>query len=137
MDLDRNGLEVLDRAESLRLLGTVVLGRIAISSKALPVVLPVNFSFDGRRILFRTGTGTKLEAATDNTVVAFEVDDFDLERQSGWSVVVTGVAREVTDPGELADARRRPITRWAGGSDDRVVSISPDLVSGRRLHPQA
>ena len=133
VEIDRNGLEVLTREESLRLLGTAVLGRIAISSGALPTVLPVNFRFDGSRILLRTGVGTKLDAATDNAVVAFEVDEIDAPSQTGWSVVVTGVAREVTDPGELAEARRRPLARWASGDDHRVVAISVDLVSGRRI----
>ncbi len=133
MDLDRNGLEVLDRDESLRLLATAVLGRIAISSGALPTVLPVNFRFDGRRILFRTGVGTKLDAATDNVVVAFEVDEVDPATESGWSVVVTGMAREVKDPTELAGLERLPLARWASGYDRRVVSISVDLVSGRRI----
>jgi uncharacterized protein len=133
MDVDRNGLEVLDRDESLRLLGSAVLGRIAISSGALPTVLPVNFRFDGRRILFRTGVGTKLDAATDNAVVAFEVDEVDPATESGWSVVVTGMAREVKDHTELAGLESRPLARWASGDDDRVVSISVDLVSGRRI----
>jgi nitroimidazol reductase NimA-like FMN-containing flavoprotein (pyridoxamine 5'-phosphate oxidase superfamily) len=136
MELDRNGLEVLRREESLALLATAVLGRIAVSSGALPTVLPVNFRFDGRCILFRTGVGTKLDAATDRAVVAFEVDEIDAEAETGWSVVVTGVAREVTDPGDLADAARLPLVRWAGGDDDRVVAIRPDLVSGRRIVPR-
>jgi hypothetical protein len=137
MDLDRNGLEVLDRDESLRLLATAVLGRIAISSGALPTVLPVNFRFDGRRILFRTGVGTKLDAATDNAVVAFEVDEVDPATASGWSVVVTGMAREVKDPTDLAGLQSQPLARWASGEDHRVVSISVDLVSGRRIVPDA
>jgi nitroimidazol reductase NimA-like FMN-containing flavoprotein (pyridoxamine 5'-phosphate oxidase superfamily) len=137
MELDRNGLEVLDREESLRLLGTAVVGRIGITSRALPVVLPVNFRFDGRHVLIRTGIGTKLDAATDHAVVAFEVDQIDAETETGWSVVVTGVAREVTDPAALSELARRPLTRWAAGAGaDRVVAISTDVVSGRRINPR-
>ena len=137
MEVDRNGLEVLGRDECLRLLGTAVLGRIAISSGALPTVLPVNFRFDGRRILFRTGVGTKLDAATDNAVVAFEVDEIDVITESGWSVVVTGVAREVKDAADFGELGARPIARWSGGEDHRVVSVSLDLVSGRRIVREA
>jgi nitroimidazol reductase NimA-like FMN-containing flavoprotein (pyridoxamine 5'-phosphate oxidase superfamily) len=134
MEIDRNGLEILCRDESLRLLGTAVLGRIGITSRALPVVLPVNFRFDGRHILFRTGVGTKLDAATDHAVVSFEVDEIDPGTETGWSVVVTGVAREVRDPRTLAEVEDRPITRWADGDGaDRVIAISLDLVSGRRI----
>jgi uncharacterized protein len=131
MDIDRNGLEVLGRNESLHLLSTAVLGRIAITSGALPTVLPVNFRYDGRRILFRTGVGTKLSAATSHAVVAFEVDEIDPATETGWSVVVTGLAEEVVDPDDLAQAV--PLVRWASGPDSRIVAISPDLVSGRRI----
>jgi nitroimidazol reductase NimA-like FMN-containing flavoprotein (pyridoxamine 5'-phosphate oxidase superfamily) len=135
MEIDRNGLEVLERDECLRLLGTATLGRIGVSSGALPTVLPVNFRFDGRRILFRTGVGTKLDAATQNAVVAFEVDEIDPLAHTGWSVVVRGVACELTDADELAGAQLRPLARWASGDDHRVVAIQPEIVSGRRIVP--
>jgi len=133
MEIDRNGLEVLGRDESLRLLSTAVLGRIAITSGALPTVLPVNFRYNGRQILIRTGVGTKLSAATEHTVVAFEVDAIDPATETGWSVVVTGMAEEVVDPDDLAATQAVPLVRWAPGSGSRVVAISPDLVSGRRI----
>jgi nitroimidazol reductase NimA-like FMN-containing flavoprotein (pyridoxamine 5'-phosphate oxidase superfamily) len=135
MEVDRNGWEVLERHECLRLLGTATLGRIGVSSSALPTVLPVNFRFDGHRILFRTGAGTKLDAATQNAVVAFEVDEIDPLAHAGWSVVVRSVAREVTDPDELAEAQSRPLARWAPGEDHRVVAILPEIVSCRRIVP--
>ena len=135
VEVDRNGLEVLTRDECLRLLGTAVLGRIAVSTWVLPTILPVNFHFDGRQILVRTARGTKLDAATRNAVVAFEVDDMDPVSHTGWSVVVTGAARELTEPGELAEARRRPLARWAPGPEDRVIAISTTTVSGRRIVP--
>jgi nitroimidazol reductase NimA-like FMN-containing flavoprotein (pyridoxamine 5'-phosphate oxidase superfamily) len=127
-DVDRNGLEVLDREECLRLLGSVPLGRIGVTSDALPAVLPVNFRFDGERILVRTAQGTKLDAATRNAVVAFEVDDFDTVQHTGWSVMVTGVAREIDEP-EGSDPA---IPRWAGDGSVRLIAIEPELVSGRR-----
>jgi nitroimidazol reductase NimA-like FMN-containing flavoprotein (pyridoxamine 5'-phosphate oxidase superfamily) len=134
MRLDRNGLEVLDRDECLRLLSGAVIGRVGVSSGALPRVLPVNFRLDGDRILIRTGRGTKLDAATANAVVAFEVDDIDPVDQTGWSVLVTGVAREVTDAGDLAQLRALPVSRWAPNRpDDRVMAISTEMVDGRRI----
>ena len=83
MEVDRNGLEVLSRDECLRLLRTATLGCIGATSDAMPTVLPVNFRFDGRQILIRTGAGTKLGAATDNAVVA----DCDELRQPGARLV--------------------------------------------------
>jgi uncharacterized protein len=128
--VDRNGLEVLDRAECIRLLRTVPLGRIGITTGALPTILPINFRVDGDRILFRTGVGTKLDAATRGAVVAFEADAIDPMYHSGWSVVVTGIAREVAD----SDDRATYTTpRWAPGQSERLVEVSIDEISGRRL----
>jgi nitroimidazol reductase NimA-like FMN-containing flavoprotein (pyridoxamine 5'-phosphate oxidase superfamily) len=135
MEIDRNGLEVLSREDCLQLLGTAILGRVAVTTQALPTIVPVNFRFDGREILIRTGRGTKLDAATHNAVVAFEADEIEPVQRGGWGVVVTGVAREVTDPEELADARKLGLERWAPGPDHRVVAISTEVVSGRRILP--
>jgi nitroimidazol reductase NimA-like FMN-containing flavoprotein (pyridoxamine 5'-phosphate oxidase superfamily) len=137
VEVDRNGLEVLGRDECLRLLATATIGRVGLSSAALPSVLPVNFRLVGDRVLFRTGRGSKLDAATRNAVVAFEVDDFDLMDHTGWSVVVVGVARDMTDD-EVAelDARDRVrVARWVPGPDDRMVAVFCELVSGRRIVP--
>lgn len=138
MEVDRNGLEVMDREECLRLLGTTTLGRIAMTSSALPTILPVNFWFDGRRILIRTGAGTKLDAATLDQVVAFEVDQMDEVYHSGWSVVVTGVATRIPAREVEAHLVEWPLPRWAPVDASQVMAIDPVLVSGRRLerhHP--
>lgn len=133
MDADRNGLEVLSRAQCLELLATGAFGRIALTSEALPLVLPVNYHFDGRRIILRTNPGTKLDAATRHTVVAFEVDDIDPVYHCGWSVVVQGVARAVDDPAEVASLRRLPLATWTPLPTDHYVAISADILSGRRI----
>jgi nitroimidazol reductase NimA-like FMN-containing flavoprotein (pyridoxamine 5'-phosphate oxidase superfamily) len=133
MEFDRNGLEILEREECLQLLAASALGRIAVSSQALPVILPVNFLLDGDRILIRTSPGSKLQAATTNAVVAFEVDQIDPFTHAGWSVSVTGVASEIP----AADARdvltNLPLAHWAPSPAEHVVAISTDLISGRRI----
>ena len=96
----------------------------------------MNFRFDGTDILIRTGRGTKLDAATQNAVVAFETDEIEPSCQIGWSVVVTGIAREITDPIELTEAEKLQLERWVPGADHRVVAISTDVVSGRRILPR-
>jgi nitroimidazol reductase NimA-like FMN-containing flavoprotein (pyridoxamine 5'-phosphate oxidase superfamily) len=132
-EVDRNGLEVLDRDECLRLLAHGHLGRVGLTSGALPLVLPVNYRLDGDEVLFRSAPGSKLDLATRGTVVAFEVDDFDSLNHAGWSVLVTGRARLL--PKEEADRRLRdgPIARWVPGADGHTVAISTELVSGRRI----
>jgi uncharacterized protein len=93
----------------------------------------VNFVLLDDRIVIRTSRGTKLDAATRNTVVAFEVDEIDMVEQTGWSVLVTGVARELVAPDEIDEVSASPPARWAPGPDGRYIAISTDMISGRRI----
>lgn len=131
--VDRNGLEVLSRAECLELLARKRLGRVAVSMGALPVVVPVNYALLDGDVVFRTGTGTKLDAAVTNMVVAFEVDDADDVDRSGWSVLVTGIASEVTDADEADAAAELLGNAWLPVAPPRIVRVRADLVSGRRI----
>jgi len=134
MRLDRNDLEVVHREECLQLLGTQVLGRIGVTVDALPVVLPVNYQlFDGELII-QTERDGRLAEATANTVVAFEIDHVEEDGQGSWSVTITGIATEVTDPDIIAQLRELPFARWVRKDADRYVGISLDLMSGRRIN---
>jgi nitroimidazol reductase NimA-like FMN-containing flavoprotein (pyridoxamine 5'-phosphate oxidase superfamily) len=136
VQLDRNGLEVLDRDECLRLLRSAPVGRLGFSSGALPAVLPVVFVLDGDRLLVRTVVGSALDTGLRDAVVALEADETQPATRTGWSVVVTGRASEVgaAEAGALDLAALR---RWAPNGDGRLFAISLDLVSGRRLIPDA
>jgi nitroimidazol reductase NimA-like FMN-containing flavoprotein (pyridoxamine 5'-phosphate oxidase superfamily) len=133
MQIDRNGLEVLDDASCRRLLASATIGRVGLCSGALPTVLPVNFLLIDDGVVFRTGRGSKLAAATHGTVVAFEADDIDPLTHSGWSVVVTGMAREVSGLDDLERLRTLPLAHWGDSDADRYVVISTDIVTGRRI----
>jgi len=132
---DRLGLETLDRSECLKLLATAPVGRIGVTIRALPTILPVNFAVVGDSIVFRTVPGTKLDAATRRAVVAFEADSYAPDRSSGWSVVVQGVCSDVADAAERAALAATPIRAWAfdEGVADRFVRIDISFVSGRRF----
>lgn len=134
---DGSGLEVLDEAECLRLLALTTLGRVAVSANALPVVLPVTFRLVGDQILFRTRRDTHLGLGTNNSVVAFEVDDIDPDDHTGWSVVVTGIASELRDPNmvDILDATALP--DWSQGHETRVVAITLNMISGRRTQARS
>lgn len=130
---DRNGLIILSREESLRLLAGASIGRVGLCMHALPTVLPVNFVLDGDTIVIRTGAGSKLEAAMHNAVVAFQADQIDALYHEGWSVVVTGVARAVTDPHDIERMERLPLRSWSIVPGDTLMTIDTELVSGRSL----
>ncbi|MFF0087728.1 pyridoxamine 5'-phosphate oxidase family protein [Streptomyces canus] len=124
----------LGSSEALRLLGSVSLGRIVFTQHALPTVRPVNHVLDGGDIVIRTHEAAALTRHAQQTegpgvVVAYEADDIDPDTHLGWSVVVTGYARLVTEPGELA--RYQGMVRpWADQTMDQAIRIHPDLVTG-------
>ena len=105
--------------------------------RALPVVFPVNYVLDGHSILLRTAPGTALAAARDEVVVAFEVDDIDERQQSGWSVLVTGFMRELTDVDDVLRADGLRLASWTGDERGHYVRITPARVTGRRIRPPA
>lgn len=133
MELDPNGLEVLTDEECLTLLASATLGRIAITSGALPVILPVNFVLVERTILFRTDVGSKLDAATRGAVVAFEADDVDRVEHTGWSVNAIGVARDLSAVLGSVTFDLTSIPRWAPIGGSRVVAVEAEIITGRRL----
>jgi nitroimidazol reductase NimA-like FMN-containing flavoprotein (pyridoxamine 5'-phosphate oxidase superfamily) len=127
-------MEVLDFEECTQLLGQIPVGRIAITVQALPMILPVNFALVDDSILFRTIPGSKLAAATSRAVVAFEVDSYQDDGRSGWSVVAQGMASKVTDPAVLEKARASGIESWAlGDQAEHVVRIGLSTLTGRRF----
>jgi uncharacterized protein len=131
--MDQTGMETLGKSECLRLLAQHSVGRVAVTIDAIPAVLPVNYCMLDSFVLFRTGTGSKLNAAVNHAVVAFEVDDVDRIYHQGWSVLVVGVAEEVRDPVLLRRAEKLPLEPWAPGQRDHLVCLRPEMVSGRRI----
>ncbi|GAA2655742.1 pyridoxamine 5'-phosphate oxidase family protein [Streptomyces spororaveus] len=127
----------LDRAEALRLLSTVSLGRIVFTHHALPAVRPVNHFVSGGDIVIRIhedGALGALVAPADapGVVVAYEADVIDPVTHLGWSVVVTGYARVVADADEV-DRYAHLLHPWVTHPMTGVLRIRPDLVTGFRL----
>lgn len=126
-------LETLEYDECLRLLGSVPIGRVAFTSAALPWVLPVTFALHGDVVVFRTHPGSKLDVALRNAIVAFEVDEYDTEHRRGWSVTVVGPAALVTDQDRLEELAGLDLVPWAPGPHDHVVTITIEMLHGRRI----
>jgi nitroimidazol reductase NimA-like FMN-containing flavoprotein (pyridoxamine 5'-phosphate oxidase superfamily) len=124
----------LERDESLRLLAAKKVGRLAFVSDGAPLVMPMNFTLAGERIIFRTLAYGSAAHAVDSTV-AFEVDDIDDYLEAGWSVVVTGRA-ELLSEEELTRLRGDAPATWAEGPRTLFVAIAVEHVSGRQLIPR-
>lgn len=119
--------------ECLAALGTTRLGRVAVVSDGVPVILPVTYAVVDGSVVFRTRQGTLLEAARRGAVVAFEADAVDEEAHTGWSVLVTGRGQEVWDEVEAETSRRQVGEPVAGGDRPRVVRILSGAITGRRV----
>ncbi len=115
----------LTEQECWELLATASVGRVALSVRALPVILPVRYHLSDRRLAVCLGYHGLPERALDNTIIAFAADSIDPVTGSGWSVQVQGrsaIPRELT-----ADAGRG----WPGTA--QVAEIEPGTVRGQRL----
>jgi nitroimidazol reductase NimA-like FMN-containing flavoprotein (pyridoxamine 5'-phosphate oxidase superfamily) len=125
---DDRELTELGRDECLALLSAHSVGRIAVTGvDGLPFVVPVNYRLRGDSVVFRTDRGTKLDALGRHPV-AFQIDEIDPIAQTGWSVLVQGVAHE-SPPHELAPVHVEP---WVGPKH-HWIQVVPRFISGRRI----
>lgn len=132
----RQALE-LTEGECWQLLKSTSLGRIVFTHHAMPAIRPVNHLVDGQNIVFRSHLGAAIVSRTgagagDGTVVCYEADDLDATRHTGWSVIVTGLARLVREPAAI-ERYERALEPWIAGQMDHVISIEPRFISGIRL----
>lgn len=118
--------------ECVELLPSQPIGRLAFSENALPTIRPVDFFVHDGDIILRTTRSGSIGKLTKE-VVAFEVDNIDPQTHTGWSVVVIGRVKPVTEIDELvalADPKRRP---WPDGERAHFLRIPVELISGRML----
>lgn len=134
MDTGSSGTQILSDEECLALLGANEVGRVGIVSDGQPLVFPVNYVCEGRSIVVRTNVGTMLSGAS-LALVAFEIDSFDADRRSGWSVMVQGVGHDITDALDATSEHLQAVelSPWAPGSKPRLLRIDARTISGRRF----
>ncbi len=126
LDRDAHGFVVLDRRACLERLALHRVASLAITERALPVVLPALYTLKGEDILVGASRTGILGRCLPDSVVSLCVHDVADDLLSGWTVTVTGWAEPVAEAVEFR--------RWA--TDDLtqiVVRISTDYVSGRQI----
>ncbi len=133
---DRHGLTILDQDQCWERLEAAPLGRLGFVADGEPRVVPVNHVVRDNEILFVSVAGSKLHAAVrrPGRRVVFEVDGYDRDDHTGWSVVVQGRLHPVDDLVEHTrhDIRGRP-TWLAGYRDRQWLAVAPERVDGRVL----
>jgi len=130
---DHAGGEILEPEQCRWLLRSRTVGRLAVISEGRPLIFPVNYAFADDEVVFRTSEGTKMSAALAEPV-AFEIDDLDEGRRTGWSVLVQGRAALITkdDRPNVQSLTRVPLEPWQRG---KVfwLRIAPTSITGRRV----
>ena len=137
-------MDTLSRDESIQLLDTSLVAHIGLISGGAPYVTPMSYVRDGNRLLFRTEAGKKLDALRSNPAVCVEVSEFDDQTGEWASVIVIGVASEVTDNHSKQVAVDGLLRRYARVMGDplrsgglqplpgfpHVIEVSIDEISG-------
>jgi len=125
----RGELNSLTREECLGLLVAHGVGRIGvIDSGGMPMIVPVNYRLVGEHVVFRTAPGAKV-VALQRHPVAFQIDGVDAVNRTGWSVLVQGIAHEMSE----AEREELIVQPWATGDKFLWFQIVPRHISGRRL----
>jgi uncharacterized protein len=128
----RDDDSVLGPSECLELLAQVEIGRIALSMDALPVILPVAFALIDDQVHFWSMRDSKVDAAVDNRVVAFESGAYEPEAGTGWSVLIQGMTQVVHG----SDSTASPVhpSKWDISEDrHRMIRIQPRVFTGQRI----
>ena len=94
-------VEYLSAQACWELLASTPVGRVGVLVDSAPEVYPVNYAVDGHSVVFRTDPGNKLRGLGRSPSVCFQIDSFDLDQRTGWSVLVKGRAEEVLDSGSF------------------------------------
>ncbi len=101
-------------------------GRLALSVRALPVIMPVQYCLTGHRIAVCLGHREIPERSLNDAVIAFAADAIDATTRSGWSVQIQG---------------RSSVSRYQGFATGcgqpaagQVVEIEPVTVSGQYVY---
>ena len=134
-------IEELDETESLRLISTGGVGRIAYQSRFGPAVLPVNYTWHNGAVVFRTARHSALDEDLQTGIsggdylVAFEIDEFDVPGRQGWSVLIQGPAHHIEGEAERAAASEAGVEPWPAGDRELFLRIVPHRVTGRRIKP--
>ncbi len=134
MDERQQATEILSESECWELLDQAAVGRLAVDIAGQPDIFPINFVVDKSGIVFRSAAGTKLAGAVLNRLVAFEIDGYEQNDRTAWSVVVKGEARQIERMQEMFEAEDLPLFPWLAWDKPNFVRIEPTVVTGRRYH---
>ncbi|WP_350270325.1 pyridoxamine 5'-phosphate oxidase family protein [Brevibacterium sp. CBA3109] len=131
--MDAKSNMILDINDCWEYLRSTTIGCLAVIGPDGPDIFPVNYAVEHSAIVFRSGEGTKVDAIREHPATAFEVDGYEPETDTAWSVVLKGQAKVINDPDELRETVALDVFPWQPGAKNRFIRITAEDVSGRRF----
>ena len=123
-------IEALTREQCEVHLGMAEYGRLIYARARGPIAIPVNYEYTDGQIVISTDPD-KATWLDGLQVVGFEVDRVDEGLSEGWSVLVTGIIRSVSDPDEHQRLSSVGLDSWSDGGVHVLVAITPTEITGR------
>ena len=133
-------LEIAASADPSR--GTLLNQSVALETSAMALLggdrtFPPGYEHEARRAAL-----IALDEPTARALIAqgssgrrnsFEIDQIDDTFSTGWSVLVTGLAHRVEEPGEVEAVRALDVVAWAGGPREAFFRLEPETITARQL----
>lgn len=131
---EQRSFDALSAEECRERLAAGTIGRVGWNTVEGPQILPVTYTLYNDAVVFRTAAYGPLADLRHVRRVAFEIDSFDRETRTGWSVLVSGQSRAAAKADELVElwSQADPVP-WAPGTRNLFIEISLDQVSGRSI----
>jgi nitroimidazol reductase NimA-like FMN-containing flavoprotein (pyridoxamine 5'-phosphate oxidase superfamily) len=123
----------LSKAACEELLAQHTAGRVGFAAPEGPQILPVTYQYRNGNVVFRTSPVSVLSSLSRRTSVAFEIDEIDEQKHTGWSVLVLGFAQAMTHDYLLTSAWETGPVPWAEGTRNLFIEITPRTISGRSV----
>ena len=139
-------IEELSNTEINLILSRVGYGHLACSRDDQPYVVPVHYAFVDGQIFIYTTEGKKFEIIRVNPLVCLQVEEV-TDNQHWTSVIVEGVAEQITNPAEREKAVKlvvavnptlapaisiRWMDNWVRENIEVVYRVTSTATSGRR-----
>lgn len=123
----------LSEADCKELLAQHKAGRVGFMAPDGPQILPVTYQYRSGTLIFRTSPFGALSGLVRRTSVAFEIDEIDEEKETGWSVLVLGFAQAMAHDYLLTSAWETGPVPWAQGTRNLFIEVVPRTISGRSV----
>jgi nitroimidazol reductase NimA-like FMN-containing flavoprotein (pyridoxamine 5'-phosphate oxidase superfamily) len=121
----------LSESQCQELLASESFGRISLTMRALPVIMPINYGYLGGSVILGMSDGPARRAIAGGNVIALGVDSGNTT-DTFWTVLAIGRATEITDRNQTTEYRRMGLMDLTGTPAAHYLQLRPDIIAGYR-----